>query len=118
MYRQLARRPYPWLVACAEEFATIVSQQSGRRIAPHEILFDAPPTKLEIQFDIEVHFVRDSVYRPLGEVSPVVQTLAKQQFDDFVKRVRIFAHPEIVPDVESLGDLEPLLQQAIDRTDG
>ena len=32
-------------------------------------------------------------YRTLGDVSPVVQTLARRQFDDYVKRVRIFAHP-------------------------
>ena len=43
LYQRLARRPYPWLAACAEQFAAIVSTTLGRVVAPHEILFDAPP---------------------------------------------------------------------------
>ena len=36
-----------------------------------------------------------SVYRRLGDISPVVRTLAQEQFDDYVKRVRIFVHPRV-----------------------
>jgi HD superfamily phosphohydrolase len=115
VYEQLARRPYPWLVACAEEFASVLSRELGRRIAPHEILFDAPPVKLEIQFDIEVYYPKVSSYRSLGDASPVVQTLARRQFDDYVKCVRIFAHPRIAKDVGSLGELTAPLREAISR---
>jgi HD superfamily phosphohydrolase len=113
LYQLLARRPYPWLVACSEAFASIVSRELGRRIAPHEVMFDAPPVNLEIQFNIEVWFPKESCFRQLGEVSPVVQTLARRQFDDYVKRVRIFVHPDLVADIESLGDLSEPLQEAI-----
>ena len=96
LYQRLARRPYPWLAACAERFAALVSTALGRVVAPHELLFDAPPVAREVQFDVEIHFPKENRYRPLGEVSPVVRTLATEQFDDYVKRVRIFAHPRIV----------------------
>ena len=43
LYQRLARRPYPWLAACAEQFAALASTALGRVLAPHEILFDAPP---------------------------------------------------------------------------
>ena len=43
LYERLARRPYPWLAACAEQFAAVASAALGRVVAPHEILFDAPP---------------------------------------------------------------------------
>jgi hypothetical protein len=42
-----------------------------------------------------VHFAKQGLYRRLGDISPVVRTLAKEQFDDYVKRVRIFVHPRI-----------------------
>ena len=114
-YRHLAGRPYPWLVACAEQFAGIVSTALGRVVAPHEILFDAPPVQREVQFKVDIHYTKEDRYRPLSEVSPVVRTLAQEQFDDYVKRVRIFAHPRIATDLRRLGNLSELLSQAIDR---
>ncbi len=117
VFRQLARRPYPWLVACAEEFAHQVSTALGRIVAPHEILFDAPPIEREVEFNIDVYFPKTGHYRPLGEISPVVHALGTQ-FDDYVKRVRIFAHGRIVADLRKLPQLASLLQAAIDRTEG
>ena len=117
LYGMLARRPYPWLVACADAFSNILSRELRRRIAPHEVLFDAPPVKLEIQFNIEIHFPKESSYRPLGEVSPVVNTLARQQFDDYVKRVRIFAHPDLVSNIRALENLNELVEEAVARLD-
>lgn len=117
IYQRLARRPYPWLVACAQQFATLASSAIRRIVAPHEILFDAPPVELEVQFNIEVHYPKESRYRKLGDVSPVVQALARQQFDDYVKRVRIFTHPRVVDDLRALKNLPDLLSEAIDRTD-
>ncbi len=115
LYERLARKPYPWLAACAEQFAVIVSRELGRVVAPHEILFDAPPQQREVQFDIQIHFTKQNRYRPLGEVSPVVSALAKEQFDDFVKRVRIFAHPRLIDDLRQLDHLPQLLSEAIEQ---
>jgi HD superfamily phosphohydrolase len=114
LYRRLARRPYDWLVHCAERFAAIASSTLGRVVAPHEILFDAPPVKLEVDFQIDVHFPKERLYRPLGDVSPVVKTLAKQQFDDYVKRVRVFAHPRVAAELRALRNLSELIGAAID----
>ena len=77
----------------------------GKRVAPHEVLVDAPPAELEVDFDIEVYFAKQNVYRRLGDVSPVVRTLAQEQFDDYVKRVRIFVHPRIAAEASTMPDL-------------
>ncbi|MBA4105782.1 MAG: metal-dependent phosphohydrolase [Pirellula sp.] len=114
LYERLARRPYPWLVRCAEQFAGLASRALSRVVAPHEILFDAPPIELEVEFQIEVFFPKEGRYRQLGDVSPVVKTLAKQQFDDYVKRVRLFAHPRLATDLRTLPGLTDLLAQAVD----
>ncbi len=117
LYYRLARRPYPWLVACAEQFTALCSTALGRVIAPHEILFDAPPVAREVQFDVEIHFAKEGCYRTLDEASPVVRTLATEQFDDYVKRVRIFAHRRVIDKLRGLGKLRTLLAEAIDRTE-
>ena len=115
LYDRLTRQPYPWLAACAEQFATLASTALGRVVAPHEILFDAPPIEREVEFNVEVYFIKERRYRPLGEVSPVVRTLAKEQFDDYVKRVRIFAHARVAEDLRERTDVGELLSRAIDR---
>jgi len=117
LYERLARRPYPWLAACAERFALLVSTALGRVVAPHEVLFDAPPVAREVQFAVDIQFAKEGRYRPLGEVSPVIRTLATEQFDDYVKRVRIFAHPRIVGELRRLANLSELLDQAIQQTE-
>jgi HD superfamily phosphohydrolase len=116
LYDRLVRRPYPWLVACAEQFANLASTELGRVVAPHEVLFDAPPAKREVEFKIDVCFPKEGRYRSLAEVSPVVKALAQQQFDDYVKRVRVFAHPRVAADLRTTSRLNALLQEAIDRT--
>jgi HD superfamily phosphohydrolase len=116
IYDQLARRPYPWLVACAEQFALEASRRIGVRVAPHEVLFDAPPVKREIEFQLDVHFPKEACYRPLGEVSPVVRTLALRQFDAYVKRVRIFVRPRVIDSIRQIDRLADVLDAAIQRT--
>lgn len=116
IYEQLARRPYGWLAGCAEQLALVVSRELGRRIAPHQIVIDAPPVHREVEFNVEVSFPKEGCFRRLADVSPVVQTLALKQFDDYVKRVRIFIHPELTNDWARLSDVPNLLQQAIRAT--
>jgi len=108
-YEQIARQPYPWLVQASEAFAAAASKRLGRRIAPHEILFDAPPVKREVEFHVEVFFPKENVYRTLAEISPAVHTLATRQFDDFVKRVRIFVYPGLIEELSQIGSLELLM---------
>ncbi|HTN73815.1 MAG TPA: HD domain-containing protein [Pirellulaceae bacterium] len=116
LYRRLARQPYPWLAACAEALANVLSHRWGKRVAPHEVLIDAPPVKREVEFNVQIHFPKEACYRPLGDVSPVVQTLAQQEFDDYVKRVRSFVHPRHLPDARGLTNLSELVAEAITAT--
>ena len=117
IYQRLARRPYPWLVACAEHFAAIASRALGRIVAPHQILFDAPPVEREVEIDVDIYYVKERRYRPLAQVSPVVCTLAQKQFDDYVKRVRIFVHPALAEGLRAIANLSELVCEAIDRTE-
>jgi HD superfamily phosphohydrolase len=114
-YVRLARRPYSDLVRASEVIAATLAKAIGRSVAPHEVLVDAPPAELEVDFDIEVYFSKQNVYRRLGAVSPVVRTLAQEQFDDYVKRVRIFVHPSLADEAHRQTDLAQRLAGAIDH---
>ena len=109
----MARRPYAELVNFSERIAAGLSNALGEKVAPHEVLVDAPPAKLEVDFDIEVYFAKQNVFRRLGDISPVVRTLAQEQFDDYVKRVRIFVHPRIAA-ARKLPNLAEKLAATID----
>lgn len=117
IYARLARRPYVWLMKCSESLAAEMSKATGCRIYGGQVLIDAPPQKREVEIKIDVFFPKERRFRPLAEVSPVVQTLAKEQFDDYVKRVRIFVAPELVETCQGISDLSPLLHRAIDSTE-
>jgi uncharacterized protein YmfQ (DUF2313 family) len=81
------------------------------------VLFDAPPVEREVEFTIDVYSPKEDRYRSLVEVSPVVHTLARTQFDDYVKRVRIFAHPRVVDDLRRLKNLPDVLSAAMAKMD-
>jgi HD superfamily phosphohydrolase len=117
-YERLARRHYAWLVGVAEHFARLASDAIGNRIEPHQVLFDAPPVEREIEFNAEVYFLKEKRYRKLVDVSPVVRTLAKEQFDDYVKRVRVFVHPDVVEPMRGLGNVAQLIDLAIEKAEG
>ncbi|MGL6196965.1 MAG: HD domain-containing protein, partial [Thermoguttaceae bacterium] len=108
-YKRLAGKPYDWL--CEESLKMLgslkIEKNSGKpdvdptglleneALKESLILIDAPPVTREVELKISVHYPKEDVYRPLETVSPVVRALAKEQFDDFVKRVRIFAPAEL-----------------------
>jgi uncharacterized protein len=94
VHQRLARRPFDELVVIARRLAKRLSQETGERIDPTLVLIDAPPVKREVEINIPL-VASDGKQRPLATVSPVVEALAKRQFDDVVKRVRIFA-PEAI----------------------
>jgi HD superfamily phosphohydrolase len=117
LYRLLARRPYAWLVDCASRLAEGLSAATGKPIPSDAVLIDAPPVKREIEIKIDVFYPKEDRYRPLSSVSPVVQTLAKEQFDDYVKRVRVFVAPEWSQEIRGVSQLPDLLHRAIEETD-
>ncbi|MEZ6135047.1 MAG: HD domain-containing protein [Pirellulaceae bacterium] len=98
LHQALARRPYEQLVSCSRLLAERLSRRLARPLADHDVLIDAPPVKLEVQFKLPVLCRSpdtEGVYRsvPLADISPVVRSLATDQFDNFVKKVRVFINP-------------------------
>jgi uncharacterized protein len=115
LYNRLAGKPYAYLARCSDALAASLSRSIGRRIAPHEILFDAPPVRREVEFKVDVYFPKEDSYRPLGEVSPVVKTLAQEQFDDYVKHVRLFVQPNLIGEIPASLDLSTVLHRTLDE---
>jgi HD superfamily phosphohydrolase len=115
-YRLLARRPCAYLMSCAETLAEQLSVPLGEPVGPVDVLIDAPPPHREIEFDVEIYFPKEDVYRPLHQVSPVVDALARTQFDDYVKRVRIFAHPRLAARIAASAAFPTCLASAISET--
>lgn len=112
LYQSLSHRSYPWLVSCGDQLSKLISQQLGEPIPAGNVLIDAPPVGLEVQFDIEVAYDSNETWRSLGEVSPLINTLARRQFDDHVKQVRVFADPDLAGRIREL-DVDGLLRQAV-----
>ncbi|RIK77300.1 MAG: metal-dependent phosphohydrolase [Planctomycetota bacterium] len=109
VYERLARRGYVWLVRCAEELAGRFAAVLGEPVSPEDVLIDAPPVGREIEFRVDVFYAKERRYRPLGDVSPVVQALAQRQFDDYVKQVRVFVHPRLREALRRREDLAELV---------
>jgi HD superfamily phosphohydrolase len=118
IHRALAGRSYAEKVAVAERLAgSLFGARGGRE--DHALLIDAPPAEREVEFRLSIREpVRaadaDTAFHwtSFAELSPVVRSLAHEQFDDIVKRVRIFAPAEIAPAVAGRPDLEALILEA------
>jgi HD superfamily phosphohydrolase len=113
MYDLLARRPFDFLVRVASRLAADLSPIVGEPLSGTDILIDAPPPHREVEFHVDIYFSKERRYRPLQEVSPVVEALARRQFDDYVKRVRLFAHPRCAAKIANLSDLSRHVEQAV-----
>jgi HD superfamily phosphohydrolase len=114
LYERVARRSYDWLASASDEFAGLLSARMKRPIRSGEILFDAPPVEREVEFNIEIQFTKEGQYRAFSEVSPIVRTFQNHRFDDYVKRVRVFANPELIESVRAIGDIRSLVELAIE----
>jgi hypothetical protein len=88
IYRQLAGKPYRQLCEQADRYC------AETNTSPLSVLIDAPPVEKEVEIKIDVYFPKSDQYRALEDLSPVVRAMAKEQFDDYAKRVRIFACPD------------------------
>jgi HD superfamily phosphohydrolase len=105
IYELLARQPFEFLARCASQLAAKLGQELGEPLSPTDVLIDAPPGNREVEFQVDLWFPKEDRYRPLHEVSPVVRALAGTQFDDYVKRVRIYAHPRCARRLAAIDDL-------------
>ena len=113
LYSQLAGRPYEFLVRVSQRLCESLSSTLGRTLSPVDILIDAPPPHREVEFNVAIFDPKEKSYQPLNRVSPVVEALAKTQFDDFVKRVRVFADPKIAGVLSDLPTFREELLRAL-----
>jgi hypothetical protein len=89
-------------------------------VAADDLLIDAPPAEREVEFRLTVRepHAGDSSgsssfsWRRFEELSPVVRSLAHEQFDDLVKRVRLFAPAEKAGAIAGCPGLEELILEA------
>ncbi len=96
LYHKLAGRPYAEILAFGQRLVRKLNLIDPELLlGENDLLIDSPPVDKEIEFKIDVWYKTDGRYRPLVSVSPVVEALAREQFDDYVKRVRIFAHQRV-----------------------
>lgn len=93
LHRSLSRRPYTQITSLSRRLTQRIANALGSPLSDVDVLIDAPSQKIDIQFQMEVRLPHGA-FRQLGDVSPMVQALATKQFDDIVKRVRIFANPK------------------------
>ncbi len=116
VYRRISGRRFGELVTISERLAELASRAWGETVVPTEILVDAPPPHKEVEFDVDIYFPKTDSYRPLRTVSPVVEALALTQFDDYVKRVRIFVHPRLRT-LAAQAPWDEWVQRATDASD-
>ena len=116
VHRALAGRPYAETAAAAARLARSLERRLGTAVAPDDVLIDAPPAEREVEFRLQV---RESTsdragarWHWLEDLSPVVRSLAREQFDDLVKRVRIFVAPDVAAAVSRCDDLPRLVHDA------
>lgn len=108
LYEQIAGKSSEFVKNLSDKLASELGLETD------ELLIDSPPVDKEVEFKIDVFFPQEKKYRPLSEVSPVIQALAKEQFDKFVKKVRIFIAPERIDEIrERTQSFDELLQKTL-----
>lgn len=117
IHRALAGRPYATTTDIGARLAAALSLRVGSRIDQHTLLIDAPPAEREVEFRLQVRERPatgrgEPSWRPLADLSPVVRSLAHEQFDNLVKRVRIFAPRDVAKRLTEIPDLAQLVLDA------
>ncbi|RLS33441.1 MAG: HD domain-containing protein [Planctomycetota bacterium] len=118
IHRALAGKTYAESTSIAALLADRLSSRLGTSVAAVTLLIDAPPAEREVEFKLQVRQGSRTApgprWKSLAELSPVVRSLAREQFDDLVKRVRIFAPAPVADAIATLEDgILPDLESAI-----
>jgi hypothetical protein len=114
VHAALAGRSYPEMARVSARLAETLSARLVRPISADLLIVDAPPAEREIEFRLRVRErgPGGGGWRNLADVSPVVRSLAHDQFDNLVKRVRVFAAPGDAEAIAGCPDLDGLLLDA------
>jgi HD superfamily phosphohydrolase len=112
IYQLLARKSYGFLLKCSAALAEILARRFKHPVRASDVIIGAPPARREIEFRVQIHYQKENVFRPLQQVSPVVDSMARTQFDDSVKRVRVFVHPAVRERVSPQFSLDEAIEEA------
>jgi uncharacterized protein len=93
IYQAVRSMTYAQSVQLSRSLAEHVRQETGTDVSDLDLLIDAPPLHREVEFQVDVRAAHEPSWRPLREMSPIVDAMARTQFDDCVKKVRVFMHP-------------------------
>ena len=117
LYRSIRQRGYSGVVALSNAICKRLADVSGISLEETDVLIDSPPLHREVEFRVDVYFRSEDTYRPLREVSPIVDAMARTQFDDCVKKVRIFGSERAVSAVSSCGvSIDSLVADIVGHT--
>jgi HD superfamily phosphohydrolase len=112
IHRALAGRSHAETVEFSRRLAERLSRRIGTTVHWETLLVDAPPPEREVEFKLQVRertgpgkASAGPCWRPLAELSPVVRSLAHEQFDNIVKRVRLFAPTPVAEALATCDDL-------------
>lgn len=113
VHRALAGRGYAEMAEVSTRLAMAVSSRLGHPISPETLIVDAPPAEREVEFRLQVRdrsaLRATPAWHWLEDVSPVVKSLARDQFDNLVKRVRIYAPRDDAERLARCPNLDHLL---------
>ncbi|MCA9058133.1 MAG: HD domain-containing protein [Planctomycetaceae bacterium] len=113
IYQAMRQLTYPELVRCSDRLTELLAEEFGIVLRRMDILVDAPPRHREVEFRVEMFVPAQQCYRPLRQVSPIVDAMARTQFDDNVKKVRIFAAPEVRERLRKQADFGVRIDAAV-----
>ncbi len=115
LYRALRGKTYAKIAEYSSRLAEELSREIGRKINRLDVLIDAPPQHREVEFRVDIYSASERRYRSLREVSPIVDSMARTQFDDCVKKVRIYATEDIRNALPENFDLTPCVHRVLEQ---
>jgi HD superfamily phosphohydrolase len=95
LYQSVRTRSFADAVALSQSLANHLRQHTNLEIRDTDLVIDAPPLHREVEFHVDVRMSRERCWKPLQALSPIVDAMARTQFDDCVKKVRVFVNPRL-----------------------
>jgi hypothetical protein len=109
----MCQQPFSELASVSSRLAKEPGRLAGLETGRLDVLIDAPPQHREVEFNVQVYTASEKKYRPLRELSPIVDSMAKTQFDDCVKKVRIYGTEELRDALPESFDITTLIYRVL-----
>ena len=113
LYHSLRQLPYDKLVDCSNHLAERLGEKIGQQLSPVEVLIDAPPIHREVEFKVDIYYTGENKYRPLKDVSPIVNSMSNTAFDDCVKRVRVCVADRVLRQMPAENVVDGLVAESV-----